>query len=163
MTSTSLSSPTWVTSPVIDCEPAPAPVGQPCPTPSASSLHRVRDGARPHRPAPREAPPPKSAVMFAEAALLQTIEVIDRRRPVAQLRPLMTPALIDRVLTRARAPRTGSATLHRVRVRAVHSGPGEPTAAEVFASFSRSGRVHAIAARIERHGDAWRMVALQIG
>lgn len=159
MTSISLPSPTWVTSPVIDCEPAPAPVGQQCPAPSASSLHRPR----PHRPAPREAPPPKSAVVFAEAALLQTIEVIDRRRPVAQLRPLMTPALIDRVLSRARAPRTGSATLHRVRVRAVHTGVDEPTAAEVFASFSRSGRVHAIAARIECHGSAWRMVALQIG
>ncbi len=149
----------WVTSPVIDCEPAPAPIGQHCPTPSSSSLHRPR----PHRPAPREAPPPKSAVTFAEAALLQTIEVIDRRRPVAQLRPVMAPALIDRVLVRARAPRSGSATLHRVRVRAVHTGAGEPTAAEVFASFSRSGRVHAIAARIERHGAAWRMVALQIG
>ncbi|MEH3138821.1 MAG: Rv3235 family protein [Mycobacterium kyogaense] len=149
----------WITSPVIDCEPAPAPLGQQCPVPSGSSLHRIR----PHRPAPREAPPPKSAVTFAEAALLQTIEVIDQRRPIAQLRPLMSPALIDRVLVRARAPRSGSATLHRVRVRAVHTGPDEPTAAEVFASFSRSGRVHAIAARIERHRDAWRMVALQIG
>ncbi|TRW81127.1 hypothetical protein FK535_16790 [Mycolicibacterium sp. 018/SC-01/001] len=150
---------TWFTSPVIDCEPAPQPVGQPCPTPSGSSLHRVR----PHRPAPREAPPPKSAVIFAEAALLAVIEVIDRRRPVAQLRPLMTPALIDRVLLRARAPRISSATLHRVRVRAVHTGPDEPTAAEVFASFTRSGRVHAIAARVERHRESWRLVALQIG
>ncbi|KKF00186.1 Rv3235 family protein [Mycolicibacterium obuense] len=153
----------WVTSPVIDCEPAPAPIGQPCPTPSGPALHRAREHARPHRPALREAPPPRAAVTFAEAALLQIIEVIDRRRPVAQLRPLMPPALIDRVLVRARAPRTGSATLHRVRVRAVHTGADEPTAAEVFASFSRSGRVHAIAARIERHGEAWRMVALQIG
>ena len=149
----------FVTSPVIDCEPVPHPIGQQCPTPSGSALHRIRS----HRPVPREAPPPRSAVTFAEAALLQTIEVIDRRRPVAQLRPLMAPTLIDRVLVRARAPRTGSATLNRVRVRAVHTGADEPTAAEVFASFSRSGRVHAIAARIERHGTAWRMVALQIG
>ncbi|KMO84498.1 hypothetical protein BST22_21850 [Mycolicibacterium chubuense] len=149
----------WLTSPVIDCEPVPHPLGQPCPTPSGSALHRVR----PHRPAPREAPPPKTAAVFAETTLRRVIEVIDRRRPIAQLRPLMTPVLVDRVLARARAARTGSATLHRVRVRAVDTGGDEVTAAEVFASFSRSGRVHAVAARIERYRDHWRMVALQIG
>ncbi|MEW5808662.1 MAG: Rv3235 family protein [Actinomycetota bacterium] len=163
MTSASLSPLTWITAPVIDYEPAPHPLGQPCPTPSGSALHRARDHARAHRSAPRETPPPKSAVTFAEAALLLVIEVIDRRRPIAQLRPLMPPALIDRVLVRARVAHTGSATLHRVRVRAVHTGADETTAAEVFASFSRSGRVHAIAARIERHRETWRMVALQIG
>ncbi len=102
--------------------------------------------------------------MFAETALRQVIEVIDRRRPVAQLRPLMTPFLIDCVIARACAPRTGTAMLRRVRVRSVDAGPtGEVTAAEVFASFSRSGRVHAVAGRIERYRDGWRLVALQIG
>ncbi|MGB3233374.1 MAG: Rv3235 family protein [Mycobacterium sp.] len=33
----------------------------------------------------------------------------------------------------------------------------------MFASFTRCGRVHAVAARIERYRDHWRMVALQIG
>ncbi|MGB3354989.1 MAG: Rv3235 family protein [Mycobacterium sp.] len=33
----------------------------------------------------------------------------------------------------------------------------------MFATFARSGRVHAVAARIERHKDRWRLVALQIG
>lgn len=159
MTASPLAAAASITSPVIDCEPVPHPWGQPCPTPLTSALHRVR----PHRPAPREVPPPKSAVVFAETALRQVIEVIDRRRPIAQLRPLMTPALVDRVLARARAARSGSATLHRVRVRAVDGGGGEVIAAEVFASFSRSGRVHAVAARIERYRDHWRMVALQIG
>lgn len=159
MTASPLAPAAWFTSPVIDCEPVPHPLGQPCPTPSGSALHRIR----PHRPAQREAPPPQTAVVFAEAALRQIIEVIDRRRPIAQLRPLMTPVLVDRVLVRARAARSGSATLHRVRVRAVDSGGGEVIAAEVFASFSRSGRVHAVAARIERYRDGWRMVALQIG
>ncbi|WP_275572256.1 Rv3235 family protein [Mycolicibacterium vanbaalenii] len=102
--------------------------------------------------------------MFAETALRQVIiEVIDRRRPVAQLRPLMPPVLVDCVIARAAAPRTGSATLRRVRVRSVDTGGGEVTAAEVFASFSRSGRVHAVAGRIDRHRDSWRLVALQIG
>ena len=61
--------------------------------------------------------------------------------------------------------RSGGMTLSSVPTTAqlgrLFQAPGP--AAEVFASFSRSGRVHAIAARIERHGTAWRMVALQIG
>ncbi|MDN4518604.1 hypothetical protein JN086_08660 [Mycolicibacterium austroafricanum] len=156
-----VSSPVWKTSPVIDYEPAP----QPCPTPSSAALHRPSPRAlRAHRPPhPHEPPPPRSAVVFAETALRQVIEVIDRRRPVAQLRPLMTPVLVDCVIARAAAPRTGSATLRRVRVRSVDTGGGEVTAAEVFASFSRSGRVHAVAGRIDRHRDSWRLVALQIG
>lgn len=102
--------------------------------------------------------------MFAETALRRVFEVIDRRRPLAQVRPLMTPLLIDCVVARASAPRTGSATLRRVRVRSIDPGDtDEVTAAEVFASFTRSGRVHAVAGRIERDRDSWRLVALQIG
>ncbi|WP_051015221.1 Rv3235 family protein [Mycolicibacterium vaccae] len=161
--------PGWTTSPVVDYEPLPQPLAtrppRPCPVPSPESLHR--SGLRPlraHRPpaAPQEQPPPRSAVTFAETALRQVVEVIDRRRPVAQLRPLMTPLLIDCVIARAAAPRTGSATLRRVRVRSAGTD-AEVTAAEVFASFTRSGRVHAIAGRIVRHRDGWRLVALQIG
>jgi len=128
-------------------------------------------------------------VVFAETALRQVIEVIDRRRPVAQLRPLMTPVLVDRVIAHAGATRRGSATMLRVRVRSVDPGlgpgvgpgvgpaaetrvdasldarskPGDVWAAEVFGSFTRSARVHAVAARIERYRGHWRMVALQIG
>ncbi|WNG89014.1 Rv3235 family protein [Mycobacterium sp. ITM-2016-00317] len=163
------SAPGWKTSPVVDYEPHPQPLTagppKPCPVPSGEALHRT--GLRPlraHRPPalPQEQPPPRSAVTFAETALRQVIEVIDRRRPVAQLRPLMTPLLIDCVIARAAAPRTGSATLRRVRVRSAGTD-AEVTAAEVFASFTRSGRVHAVAGRIERHRDGWRLVALQIG
>ncbi|PRC46746.1 hypothetical protein C6A85_88530 [Mycobacterium sp. ITM-2017-0098] len=155
----------WVTAPIIDYEPVPQPLTSPCPTPSGSALHR--SSPRPLRPGRRptqETPPPRSAVVFAETALRQVIEVIDRRRPVAQLRPLMTPFLIDCVIARACAPRTGSATLRRVRVRSVDPDASEEVmAAEVFASFTRSNRVHAVAGRIERHRDSWRLVALQIG
>jgi len=41
------------------------------------------------------------SMAFAETALRQVIEVIDRRRPVAQLRPLMTPLLVERVIAHA--------------------------------------------------------------
>ena len=162
-TSPTLSPQGWVTAPVIDCEPVPQPISvSPCPTPSAIALHRRTP--RPRRtPRVREAPPPRSAVVFAEAALRSVIEVIDRRRPIAQLRPLMTPFLIDCVIACASAPRTGSATLRRVRVRPVDTGGAEVDAAEVFATFARGGRVHAVAGRIERHRESWRLVALQIG
>ncbi len=172
----------WLTTPIIDYEPAPAPLGRlrapRCPAPSDEALHR----RAPHPPRRaslrlREPPPPKSAVVFAETALRQVIEVIDRRRPVAQLRPVMTPVLVDHVIARARVTHRGSATMRRVRVRAIDPGVGptveagvqksdkhgEVYAAEVFASFTRSGRVHAVAARIERYRNRWRMVALQIG
>lgn len=161
----------WVTSPIIDYEPAPQPLSsKQCPTPSGTALHRSSPSPlRSHRLAAHETPPPRSAAVFAETALRQVIEVIDRRRPIAQLRPLMTPFLIDCVIARSCAPRTGSATLRRVRIRSVDAGvpgdvtAGEVTAAEVFASFTRSGRVHAVAGRIERYRDGWRLVALQIG
>lgn len=168
-------SPQWATSPIVDYEPTPEALGrwpEPiCPAPTTEALHR-----RSPRPPPRrtplhlcEPPPPKSAVVFAETALRQVIEVIDRRRPVAQLRPLLAPALIDSVIAQVGVTRRGSATVKRIRVRAVAAGvdddgrPAEVCAAEVFATFARSGRVHAVAARIERHKDRWRLVALQIG
>ena len=159
------------TSPVIDYEPLPEPLGPRrvlvCPTPAADTLHRRSPHPqRTHRPPPylREPQPPKSAVVFAETALRQVIEAIDQRRPIAQLRPLMTPVLVDRVIAHAGAARQGSATMRRVRVRAVDPGVDAGVcAAEVFASFTRSGRVHAVAARIERYRDRWRIVALQIG
>lgn len=146
----------WTTAPVIDYEPAPLPLG--------SAAHRPSLRPRVRRPVPRTEPaPPRSAVVFAETALRQLVEVIDRRRPVAQLRTLMTPVLVDMVIAHAGAAQRGSATLRRVRVRCVDTGSAEVTVAEVFATFLRCGRVHAVAGRIERYRDGWRLCALQIG
>lgn len=162
---------TSFTSPIIDYEPAP--LGAPlCPPPSPAALHRSRPsggrasslrGEYPHRPVAsrpivREPQPPHAAVVFADAALRRVLEVIDRRRPVAQLRPLVAPVLIDAVITLARTTHTATATLRRVRLRMV-----DDEAAEVFGSYTRGQRVRAIAARVERHRDRWQIVALQIG
>ena len=98
------------------------------------------------------------------------LEVIDRRRPVAQLRPLLAPALVDTVATLSRASagsRDDAAVLRRVRLRTAvrdatdHDG----LAAEVFATYTRGTRVRAIAARVESVHDAdrWQLVALQVG
>ncbi len=112
----------------------------------------------------REAPPPRAAAVFADTALRRVLEVTDRRRPIAQLRQFTSPALIDAVAVLARVVSAdGAAVLRRVRLRAVESGSGEPTAAEVFATYTRGRRVRAIAGRVEVVGGRWQLVALQIG
>ena len=160
------------TSPVIDYEPPPVagPAAPVCPPPSPAALHRSTPRqllpVDRHR-AVREAPPPREVVVFADTTLRRVLEVIDRRRPIAQLRPLLAPALIDTIIgwTRAPAGRDGAAVLRRVRVRIAAHDEGEPSAAEVFATYTRGRRVRAIAARVEvkRGAGRWQLVALQIG
>lgn len=144
--------------PVIDCEPAPVS-GALCRPPTPKSLRRR--APRPLRPTPavRETPPPRAAVVFADAALRLVLEVIDRRRPVAQLRSVLAPALTDMVLALSRATHDSAATLRRIRLRMVD----DAHTAEVFGTYSRGPRVRAVAARIARDGDRWRVVAMQIG
>jgi hypothetical protein len=110
----------------------------------------------------------RQAAVFADAALRRVLEVIDRRRPPAQLQPLLVAGLVDPVLSvsRAAARQQGAAVLRRIRLQPV--GPhGRETAAEVFGSYSRADRMHAIACRVERlpaaAGARWQVVALHIG
>jgi len=116
--------------------------------------------------------PMRQAAIFADAALRRVLEVIDRRRPATQLRPMLAPSLVDSVLSVGRsaaeqAPtRGGAAVLRRMRLQpAGHHDP--ETAAEVFGCYSRGDRIHAIACRVEqvRAGGAtrWLVVALHIG
>ena len=113
----------------------------------------------------------RPAAVFAEAALRRVLEVIDRRRSPAQLRPLLAATLVDSVLAanQMTAARQAAAVLRRVRLQAV-GGPGASgaaTAAEVFGTYSRGRRVHAIACRVEQlpetSGPRWQVVALHIG
>ncbi|WP_235629793.1 Rv3235 family protein [Mycolicibacterium novocastrense] len=155
--------------PVIDCEPPPLGAVA-CPPPSPKALRRRTSGRpgtgpgkrHPQRPVPipAEPAPPRAAVVFADAALRRVLEVIDRRRPVAQLRPLLAPGPIETVLAMTRHPQSTVATLRRVRVRVTDD---EGPAAEVFGTYSRGQRIRAIAARIAFDGRRWRVVALQIG
>ncbi|HEX9833657.1 MAG TPA: Rv3235 family protein [Mycobacterium sp.] len=163
--------PTPLVSPVVDYEPPPVGMSVCRSTPVLrrrvprpghpyhAGLHHVRD-----------ADPPRAAVAFADAALRRVLEVIDRRRPVAQLRPLLAPALIDTVIGLSRSSHNGAgrmtstrtvAKLRRMRLRMVDGAEG--LAAEVFGTYTTGARVRAFAARIELNGDRWRIVALQIG
>ena len=151
--------PLSLTTPIIDCEPPPVGITA-CPPPTSAALRRRTNRA--HRPVPRLVPhdplPPRAAVVFADAALRRVLEVIDRRRPIAQLRPLVAPALIDTVTALTRMPQTAAATLQRSRLRMVDTDAGE-----LFATYTRAQRVRAIAGRIECRDGRWRIVALQIG
>lgn len=152
------------TSPIVDYEP-PLLGTAACPPPSPAALRRhTPRRLRPVPSPPRESPPPRAAAVFADSALRRILEVADRRRPVAQLRPLLAPTLIDAVVTITRsASPDGTAVLRRVRLRTVTAAHGEATAAEVFATYTRGRRVRAIAGRIEVISGRWVVTALQIG
>lgn len=154
------SEPTPLTSPIVDYEPAPVGIAA-CPPPSAAALHRhTSRSLRPvaAHPVTTEPRPSHEVIVFADAALRRVLEVVDRRRPVAQLRPLLAPALIDTVIAMARTSQHSAATLRRVRLRMV-----DHSAAEVFATYTRGQRLRAIAARVDRVDERWRVVGLQIG
>lgn len=106
----------------------------------------------------------RQAATFADAALRRVLEVIDRRRPVAQLRALLAPGLADSVLSLGRPE--GAAVLRRVGLQPV-AHRGRETAAEVYGSYSRGDRIHAIACRVEQvpagKATRWLVVALHIG
>jgi hypothetical protein len=148
--------------PVIDYEP---PVLRT--TPERVRLLRPRSGTVVHRPAPppTEAAPIRAAAGFADAALRRVLEVIDRRRSLAQLRPLLAAGLVDSLLSAvARHDGHGAARLRRLRVQPVGTNG---SAAEVAAIYSRDDRSHAIACRVEQvttpTGLRWQVVALHIG
>jgi hypothetical protein len=153
----------------VDYEPPPVDIAVCRSTPT---LHRraPRQTSRSGSPPVREAEPPRTAVTFADAALRRVLEVIDRRRPVAQLRPLVAPTLIDTVIELSRSSHVRDrrqdsartvARLQRIRLRMVDGTHG--TEAEVFGTYTSGPRVRALAGRIELYRDRWRIVALQIG
>lgn len=157
---------TW---PIIDYEPPPVGATPPCPSPSPTALRRhtprpLRPVVAPAPPSRQELPPPRAAAIFADTVLRRVLEVTDRRRPAAQIRRLLAPAVYDAIMARpAAAPSDGAAVLRRVRLRTAEAADGETTAAEVFATYTRAARVRAIAGRIEVVRGRWLMVALQIG
>ncbi|MBU9764055.1 hypothetical protein FR943_09390 [Mycobacterium sp. TNTM28] len=160
-----------LTAPVIDCEPpavtlgaiaapsaAELPAGPTCPAPTV--LHRPT----PHRSRPAGQVPdpelPAGAAQFADVALRRVLEVVDRRRPPAQLKPLMSHLLLDAVVSAATAHRQPTPTrLRRVGLRRA----AQSEAAEVFATYTCGVRVRAIAARIELRSGRWQFTALQVG
>jgi hypothetical protein len=135
----------------------------------------------PHRPGPRPRPntgprnrepdfgPTWSTraelpdVREAGRRLITTaLEALAGRRPMAQLQP-MTSLAVFTALTAGRRPAWcagGRAPLLVGTVRACEPVDG---VAEVSAVVRRSGRAHAVAARLEGIDGRWRCTALQVG
>lgn len=168
----------FVVVPIVEYEPPPREIQSRRPVfPATLRRHPPRAPRRPcdRQPSANAAPPPPAllpeAAAFANAALRAVLEVIDRRRPATALRPLLVPSLIDSVLSVGRAAglapgSEGAGVLRRVRLQAVRRDSPD-AAVEVFGSYSRGSRVHAIAGRIEQvrgsAGTRWLVVALHIG
>lgn len=101
---------------------------------------------------------------FARLVLRIVLEVLDRRRPAAQLAHFATPpvlAALRTLVTGDHAPgrRLGPAVLSRVHVIAI-----DEHTAEVCASYQRGRRCFALAARITRsRASDWRLTALRVG
>ena len=152
--------------PVVDYEP-PAfggpPVLPPVPAPKNSGRSRRPAPARPVHRVSAEDARTRAAAMFADAALRRVLEVIDRRRPLAQLRPLLAPGLVDSLPARV----VGAAGPARLRRVVAQLADPEGTAAEVAASYTRGARSHALACRVEQvmtvTGPRWQLVALHLG
>ena len=158
----SLSACSSAVSPVVDYEP-PAFGGPPILPPVTALRRNPRPPAQP--PTQPTGPDMRAAAAFADAALRRVLEVIDRRRPLAQLRPLLATGLVDSLLAGpTRHADGGAARLRRVLAQPSRS---DGTAAEVAANYSRGDRVHAIACRIEQvptaTGPRWQVVALHMG
>jgi hypothetical protein len=148
--------------PVVDYEPPMLRTA-----PGRVHLLRPRATNPPRQPAPppTEPPPLRAAGGFADAALRRVLEVIDRRRPLAQLRPLLASGLVDSLLPAiAQHEGQGTARLRRMRVQPIGA---DGNAAEVAATYTRGERVHALACRVEQvatpSGVRWQVVALHIG
>lgn len=157
--------------PVVDYEPPARDVRRRQP-PSAAPVRcpTPRITRRPPLPQPGAGLPPalRSAAVFAEAALRRVLEVIDRRRSASQLHGLLAAGLVDSVVARNRtgAGQATVAVLRRVRLQPVNRRDpgGLPVAAEVFGTYSRGQRIHAVACRVEQiSADQWQVVALHIG
>lgn len=165
--------------PVVEYEPPPREVPRNVADCRQPGMAR-RSGGGPRRPysgRPVRQPEPtapvwsaamRQAAAFADAALRRVLEVIDHRRPATQLQPLLVPGLVDSVLSvsQSRGARQGAAVLRRMRLQPVGHRDAE-TAAEVFGSYSRGDRIHAIAARVQMlptsNGIRWQVVALHLG
>ena len=155
--------------PVIDFEPpalplvasgsmsVPAPPGPTCPAPTVLRGHTARR-LRLVSPEPDRQLPP-GAAQFADMALRRVLEVVDRRRPPAQLRSFMSQLLLDAVIAAAKPRHPTAASLRRVGLRPAASSE----AAELFATYTRGARVRAIAGRIELRSGRWQLTALQLG
>ncbi len=140
--------------------------------------HGVTPPRAPHRPGPRprelhqrtpdfgptwssrsDLPDPALA---GRRLLLLVLEGLADLRPLAQVQRLTAPTLYAR-LTGRRRPAWCAGGTAPVLLGPVHVCEPVDGVAEISAVARRSGRAHAVAARLEGIDGRWRCTALQIG
>ena len=140
--------------------PVPRPPHRPGPRPEASTWGSLPDpDFGPTWTTRAELPPAADA---GRVLLTLAVEALSGRRPVSQLRS-STSLGVFTALSRGRRPRwctEGGAPLVWGPVHVCEPVDG---VAEVSAVVRRSGRAHAVAARLEGIDGRWRCTALQIG
>ncbi len=107
-------------------------------------------------------PPPASPVSLWRL-LTRVLEVLDGRRPVAQLRTLLPDAAFEALLTRLRTTGPGHRHVLR-RIRTCYPTREVVEVSAVIWVTSTTGRDRAIAAagRFEREDDEWRCTVLRL-
>ncbi|MFF2087328.1 Rv3235 family protein [Nocardia sp. NPDC058176] len=99
---------------------------------------------------------------FAEYVLRLVLEVVDRRRPVTQLRAVADQRVLAAVRTMLTQDLAPGRTLGTAALARVHLTAAEPGSAEIFASYQRGPRTFAVAGRIEMVKDKWTLVAVRL-
>jgi hypothetical protein len=141
-----------------------------CPRPMALPMQRFL--ARPPASAPVEVPQglpfDRAACATAHRTLTLILEVLDRRRPLVQLSPVLAPPAF-RYLGVVTDWLPSSAHRGDARVLSIRMCQPRADVAEVAAVCRLGGRVRALAARFERHHDAvdgglrWRCAVIHLG
>jgi hypothetical protein len=104
-------------------------------------------------------PDPRAA---GRRLLTTTLEALAGRRPLTQLRPLTSPGVFT-ALSAGRRPRWCADGASPIILGAVHVCEPVDGVVEVSAVARRSGRAHAVAARLEGMDGRWQCTAVQIG
>jgi hypothetical protein len=138
--------------------PVPRPVHRPGPRPRVAAERGDGDFG-PVLSARAELPDPGPA---GRRLITTALEVFAGRRPITQLRPLTTLSLFEAV-SAGRPPAWCAGGTAPIVVGAVHVCEPVDGVAEVSAVAHRSGRAHAVAARLEGIDGRWRCTAVRIG
>jgi hypothetical protein len=130
------------------------------PAPGEALPRTAPGGPPPARPAPPPVADPPAAREPITRLLRLACEVLDGRRPAAQLAAHADESVLRcwRVAAAQRPLRRSPARFRRVRL--CHP---RPDAAEVAVTVELDGGVRALAARFDLHDGRWRWTAVRLG
>ncbi|MFI1460822.1 Rv3235 family protein [Nocardia carnea] len=105
---------------------------------------------------------PSEARAFAGRAIRILLEVLDRRRPVAQLNTLCAPALVHTVGVLVAGDHAPSRTLGTAALTKFRLFPAGDHAFELIAMYQRGPRRLALAGRVDHTATGWKLTALRL-